>query len=148
MAKGKSFSLKFSGAVDNIAKHWKEEVNQIDGEVKKRVSLATGLVWSVAHAKRPKVSPAKGNKGKYRVSDPGAEAGVPVATGALQLSVQKKVFQKKGNWTGSIVAGGGGVGYAGFVEFGTSRMQARPFMRPALDLNSSEIKKIMTKEMK
>lgn len=33
--------------------------------------------------------------------------------------------------------------YAGFVEFGTSKMRAQPFMRPAMERHQAEIKEIM-----
>lgn len=50
---------------------------------------------------------------------------VPVRTGRLQRSIMVKHVQA-GEWTvGSILY------YAGFVEYGTSRMRARPYLRPA-----------------
>jgi HK97 gp10 family phage protein len=67
---------------------------------------------------------------------------VPIDTGALCDSIQ---YYKVDDFTAEIVAGSPGewnrnmtgpksdVGYAAFVEFGTSRMDAQPYMRPAVD---------------
>lgn len=33
--------------------------------------------------------------------------------------------------------------YAGFIEFGTSKMRAQPFMRPAMERHQAEIQEIM-----
>ena len=54
-----------------------------------------------------------------------AQRNVPVRTGRLQRSIQviQLAFMK---WKV-----GSDLYYAGFVEFGTSRMQAHPYMRPA-----------------
>lgn len=56
----------------------------------------------------------------------------PVDTGALRASIYAEV---DGNvtriWVGTNPRGDG-VDYALFVEFGTSRMAAQPYMRPAL----------------
>ena len=55
---------------------------------------------------------------------------VPVRSGDLQRSIgpEKTEASRTGYNANWIV----GEGYAGFVEFGTSRMAARPFVRPAI----------------
>lgn len=50
---------------------------------------------------------------------------VPVKTGDLRASIAYKVSDV-------TVTVGAGMFYARYVEFGTSRMSARPYLRPAL----------------
>jgi HK97 gp10 family phage protein len=52
----------------------------------------------------------------------------PVDTGALARSIN---VEPHGD-TVYVSVGGGDVDYALFVEYGTSRMRAQPFVRPAL----------------
>jgi HK97 gp10 family phage protein len=52
---------------------------------------------------------------------------VPVRTGTLQRSIQTEHLGFKQWVVGSKVF------YAGYVEFGTSRSHARPYLRPALE---------------
>lgn len=53
----------------------------------------------------------------------------PVDTGALRASI--RVEAGPSETSRAVVAGGSGVDYAVFVEYGTSRMAAQPFMTPA-----------------
>lgn len=55
-----------------------------------------------------------------------ARATVPVRTGALQRSIRYHVDGATGNFTVSA-----GMFYAGFVEWGTRFMAARPYLTPA-----------------
>jgi HK97 gp10 family phage protein len=50
---------------------------------------------------------------------------VPVRTGRLQGSIQAVEY------TGKVVVGPVDVPYALYVEYGTSRMRAQPYIRPA-----------------
>jgi len=77
----------------------------------------------------------------------------PIDTGALRKSIR---IEKKGKLQVSIIAGGGGVinprsgrevDYAGYVEFGTSRMAPQPFMQPALEKNRDEILRIVKEKV-
>jgi len=72
----------------------------------------------------------------------------PVDTGALRKSIRTEKKKLKV----SVVAGDGGVinprtgrevDYAGYVEFGTSRMSPQPYMQPALEKNLNEISRIV-----
>jgi HK97 gp10 family phage protein len=137
-----SFIPKNKTIVKDIIQKYADAVKEIDDDIHKKVVAATDVVWRVAHARRPKIAASKGNRGKYRVSDPNASAGVPVATGALQASIEQKVVLRKGNWVGSITAGNNGVDYAGYIEFGTSRIAPRPFMRAALAITKDTVAKI------
>lgn len=58
---------------------------------------------------------------------------VPVDTGALRESIHKEVEADS-----VIVATG--TGYGGFVEVGTSKQRAQPFMGPALQRVAAEIR--------
>lgn len=57
---------------------------------------------------------------------------VPVRTGFLQSSIYHRV-------SGFELEFGAEAEYASYVEFGTYRMPARPYMRPALDANQQRI---------
>ncbi len=72
-----------------------------------------------------------------------AKAVAPVDTGALRKSIRQepKPRREDGYYEAGISAGGGGVvnprtgrevDYAGFVEWGTSRAPAQPYLTPAL----------------
>jgi HK97 gp10 family phage protein len=80
---------------------------------------------------------------------------VPVDTGALRNSI--RVTRLKGDpkqnirvYAGNRVKGGSmkkgaerGAFYAHMVEFGTVKMGARPFLRPALNASKNDIKSIV-----
>lgn len=61
-------------------------------------------------------------------------------TGTLRRSIETRVG---GPNLVIVQAGGGETDYAAFLEFGTSRMAARPFMRPAAEQNRAEITKLV-----
>lgn len=51
----------------------------------------------------------------------------PVLTGALRSSIRTGVDDS----TGYVIAGNEDVDYAAYQEFGTSKMSAQPYLRPA-----------------
>jgi HK97 gp10 family phage protein len=70
-----------------------------------------------------------------------AKALCPVDTGSLRRSIR---YERDPDGSIVIAAGGGGVvnprtrrevDYAAYVEFGTSRLPAQPFLQPALEKN-------------
>lgn len=152
------------GAVDKVVKNLKKEQEAQIKILTGRMNSIVNLVWGIAHQRRPYISAAQARfegrpvhraktlerktaGGKiHRVSDPNAEAGVPVAFidgGALQDSVKKSVTVKGDKvlgrvWTDSL--------YAKYLEYGTSKMQARPFMRPAYDFAERYAKEVLTKK--
>lgn len=73
-----------------------------------------------------------------------------------QLKVKIKLRAGKGRRRGQIVleirvGEGDFVGktfYAAFVEFGTSKMDAKPYMRPAFDAKKAEARAIATREIR
>lgn len=131
-----SFSVK-KGDIEKIQKQINDITHVVEHSLEHKMKLIVDVVYKTASARRPKVS---GKSGKYRVSDPNATLGVPVNTGALQASITKDV-----RWEGKKVVGeidaGANLEYAKMIEFGTSRMKARPFMRPAWNENIEWIKK-------
>ena len=54
----------------------------------------------------------------------------PVDTGRLRASITEELARDDGGLVERI---GSDVSYAAFQEFGTSKMAARPYLRPALD---------------
>lgn len=60
----------------------------------------------------------------------GAEALVPIDTGALKQSI---TVTDQGELTRTVTAGGGTVTYAEHVEWGTSKAPAQPFFTPAVE---------------
>ncbi len=133
-----SFSIK-KGELEKVVNSLIFQEKVIDNAIEKKMNLVVDVVYKTAHARRPKVGITKDNRGTYRVSDPDATLGVPVDTGALQASITKQVYWKGKKIIGEISAGKG-LTYAKMIEFGTSRMRARPFMRPAFNENLEWIK--------
>ena len=65
-------------------------------------------------------------------------------TGAAAATIKMEVGRMRdGTLYAVITAGGGEQYYVTFLEYGTSKMKARPFMRPALKDNRTEIKRII-----
>lgn len=60
---------------------------------------------------------------------------VPVDTGELQRSIGHEVQHSAGAVTVTLFAG---AEHAGYVELGTARMPARPYLRPAMDAEGAK----------
>lgn len=94
----------------------------------------TGVTVRVVSNRLPEISaqirPAVANEVKRATLDVEAKAKAmtPVRTGTLRRSIHS-VFEN-GGLTGLV---GPSVLYGKFVEFGTRRMGARPYMRPAAE---------------
>lgn len=157
--KAGSFTLKDStSAVQGIAKSLNNAGTGVTKDIERKVKLATQMVYQIAHQKRPYITnyqaKAEGrrllSKGRYhRVSDPNAEAGVPVALingGALQASLKTSFGYSNGKYQGRVYVDMPGAEYAAYLEFGTPNMQARPFMRPAVNLTKDAIKQMLSKK--
>ena len=163
MPKRGSFNIPHT-IVDELISHWDEEKGRLQSIIKMRVNAAPQIVYATARAKRGlvrmitlkpgnaktktmgihrRVSKEYGKHGgKYyirTVSDPKAKFGVPVRTGGLRASIMKEVVGEKHIIKGRVWTDSP---YANFLEFGTWKMAARPFMRPALYENAEEIKRI------
>lgn len=143
MPKSSGNTFKFDlNAVGDLSKKVGNRLIADDKVIAMRMKQATAMVWRIAHQKRPMISKAqmKAQGRSKRVSDPSASLGVPVDTGALQASIQQSI-SRNGlmGYIGKIWTKG--IQYAGFMEYGTSKIAARPFMRPAINLTKDAIKK-------
>lgn len=144
--RGSSFTVK-SGSVERVTGKLLSVLGTVDKEMMKRMTLATTIVYKVATSRRPKITPQQhkalgGKKGGYRVSDPNAAVGVPVKTGALQISIKKTVEKKGEKYIGTIFTTNP---YAKFMEFGTSKIKPRSFLRSAMNEQGQAIKNIFNK---
>lgn len=68
---------------------------------------------------------------RAKVYASGHGGGPRVRTGRLRGSITSEIRSEGGGLVGYV---GSNVEYASFVELGTSRMRARPYLRPALSV--------------
>lgn len=68
-----------------------------------------------------------------------------VDTGRLRASITHRVEKESGEVVGYV---GTNVEYAPWLEFGTTRMKARPFMMPAIERNREWIRNKLTAVVK
>lgn len=139
-------------AIENLGRKLGKRVKEYDIIMEKRMTTATGMVWRIAHQKRPYISKAEQKRGfrtksgsvhHNRVSDPNAQLGVPVDTGRLQSAVRQKVTrQGNGKFQGEVYVDLGIAPYGMRMEYGDAKVHARPFMRPAVNLTREAIKKL------
>lgn len=161
MSSSDSFFEKVPGKAEGVIQYLFKNYDKVGKDLMGKMNSAVNIMWITARAKRPKISTqqakssatryfrrdSNGKRKEYRVSDPAAKLGVPVDTGILQASIKKEVNDRKnGKIIGRIYVDG--VKYAKYMEFGTSNIQARPFMRPAIDLNKERIKNLFKKPIK
>ena len=71
-----------------------------------------------------------------------AKAACPVRTGNLRNSITHEQMSD------TVEVIGTNVEYAPYVELGTSRMSARPYLRPAAEGHTEEYKEILRRTMK
>ena len=115
----------------------KEVLASMAGDRLVRAVMAGGFVLETA----VKVSMSAASHtglmyGKHQASAPGETPAVD--TGVLVNSVNTELVSS--SQTEAWAQVGTGVEYAEPLEFGTSRMKPRPFMRPAYDHNVEKIK--------
>jgi HK97 gp10 family phage protein len=75
------------------------------------------------------------------VAEGHAKRACPVDTGNLRNSITHQQIDEKTELIGSAVS------YASFVELGTVKMRARPYLRPAVENHRSEYQAIIKQEM-
>ena len=111
-------------------------------DLKKKLTAATDIAYRLARTPRAMIM----NKAGRRVSDPHASYGVPVQTGVLQSSIKKgkiKIDEEKAS--SSIYVDNKVAPYSMFIEYGTSKMRARPFMRPVANMMKQITKNLFRK---
>jgi len=70
-----------------------------------------------------------------------AKSIAPVDTGNLRASIESRVIRNNdGKITGVV---GSNVKYAPFQEFGTSKMGAQPYLRPAVEKNRETVRELL-----
>ena len=74
-----------------------------------------------------------------------AESLAPVKTGIMRGDVAYKVVAQHNDITGYVGVRKGRAFYAYFVELGTSKMRARPFLRPAVFNHAQEIVRLVAR---
>ena len=120
--------------VDNPEKHLKQLVQRatttVEGTAKESImSGGTGITYQKYNPRRQHTASAKG--------EPPASD-----TGFLVSNITSSVKQQGTSVVGQIVAS---APYAPYLEFGTSTIDPRPFMQPALERNRPKIKRIFKK---
>lgn len=90
------------------------------------------------------VNPASGDMDEKleeaaRLVEADAMRMAPVDTGRLKNSIHSRPKERGKSW---VV--GSNVKYAPYQEYGTSKMPAQPYLRPALQKNKPKIKSILT----
>ena len=106
-------------------------------EVKKNVTYGTNIVENFAKEKIQR-SPATGNP-----RGDGSFASAPgefpkTDTGFLVQNISSKVFTRGNTVIGQIISS---APYSKHLEFGTTKMAARPFMQPSLEANAKKIER-------
>jgi HK97 gp10 family phage protein len=69
---------------------------------------------------------------------------VPVDTGLLKNSIHNDTERKQSEVIGYV---GTNTEYAPFQEYGTVKMDAQPYLKPALNMNQENIKQIIAKSI-
>jgi HK97 gp10 family phage protein len=106
--------------------------------------VSTKVIWNGEREKKQMNSAmiVTLNRG-INIVDADAKSLTPVDTGLLRSDNEKSVNNSK-----LIARETNNTEYAGYVEFGTSRQRAQPFLRPALIKNSKKIINIAKQEAK
>lgn len=82
------------------------------------------------------------------VYEEGMRRRVPTRTGRLKKSITKETTKKSPVMVTVDVGPGKGGFYGLFLEFGTRKMAARPFMRPAFDEDKEEVVAVVSAKLK
>jgi hypothetical protein len=148
---GKITGVKLN-ALENLGRKLGNRTRQYDILMQRRMELATSMIWRLAHQKRPYISKQHQKRGfrtksgsvhHNRVSDPNAQLGVPVDTGLLQSAIKKEVTRVGyGKFQGVVYVDLGIAPYGIKMEYGDSKVHARPFMRPAAALTREAVLKM------
>jgi HK97 gp10 family phage protein len=164
-----SFSAKMGDLARITNKIRNEYHKQVSDTLYRKMKQATEMIYATAHSRRERLVNAKGEKvsipdisgmqylhndrfktvtAKNPKAYAGAQkgmTGVPVKTGTLRSTIQRKVDRTDRKVTGKIWTDGGAP-YDKYIEFGTSKMAPRSFMGSALYMHKNDIKKIFKKK--
>jgi HK97 gp10 family phage protein len=114
-----------------------ERLKEIDARIKIGMEQACSVVEKEA---QHSMIPGTGRLyGKHRASIPGMPPAVD--TGRLRASITHEVESVTGDIIGRV---GTNVKYSKWLEHGTSRMEPRPFLFPALEVSKSRIKDLLS----
>jgi len=131
-----------SGSVKIVKSNVKEVLASMAGARLAQAVMAGGFVLETAVKVSMSAASHSGRiYGKHKASAPGETPAVD--TGVLVNSINTELVSSSDSEAWAQV--GTGVEYAEWLEFGTSKMAARPFMRPAYDNNEAKIKDIIRK---
>lgn len=133
-----------SASIKIVSSNIKSVLAALSGDTLGRAVMAGGFVIEGA----AKVSMAQGGKGQlygnHRASKPGDPPAIDLGTLVNSINTVLKSSSTTDAWANV----GTGVEYAPHLEFGTSRMEARPFLRPAWDNNIDKVKGAMRHQLK
>ena len=79
-----------------------------------------------------------------------AKIRVPVRTGRLRHSIRAKLSVGRSSTKLTLIADaavGGRESYASFVEYGTSRMSPRPYLKPGADRMTGSLERLLRKHI-
>ena len=134
-----------SGNVKIIQSNVKEILASMRGDRLGQIVMAGGFILEGAVKISMSATAHSGRRyGKHQASAPGETPAVD--TGNLANSINTVLASSSETQAESQV--GTGVEYAEPLEFGTSKMEARPFMRPGYDENEAKIRETILKMAK
>jgi HK97 gp10 family phage protein len=106
-----------------------------------RLEACAEIVAAKARAKFPLRKPPPPEAGRKSKKE-----WVPMSKGDLLKSIRVKRLKDDPKRNVRVYAGGrwkGAPFYAGMIEYGTKKMGARPFLRPALNSSKNEIRNVL-----
>lgn len=131
--------------LDELEVNLGKVVGVVTGQSLARALEAGYFVWEGAAKILINTSPATGRSySGHQASAPGE----PPATDTGGLVNNWPRPNRKALANGASVEGGPGQEYGPHLELGTVNMEARPFMRPALDNNVPEITRAVQRNLK
>lgn len=118
------------------------------GTSKVKTQIKTGIVTFVP---RPDIEKDLSARGRYELAradtSQASIGGTSTLGGALRKSIKATRASPGRVMTARLSAGGGEVTYAKYVEFGTRRSRAQPFLRPALAQAKSEFPSVLKRAL-
>jgi HK97 gp10 family phage protein len=125
-----------SGKVKIVKNNTKAILDALSGDRLGRAVMAGGFILETAVKVSMSAASHSGRTyGGHRASAPGETPAVQY--GVLVNSINTELVSSSP--TSAFAQVGTGVEYAEPLEFGTSKMEARPFMRPGYDNNERQI---------